>query len=280
MKYGFNLLLWTGHVTERDFPVLGKLKAAGYDGVEFPIFDGERAEFEHTGQAIKDAGLECTAVTIVPPAANPISPEAAVRAKAVDRLKWAIDCCVAGRSSLLCGPFHSPLGVFPGHGPTADERKHGADTLRIVAEFAASAGVTLAVEYVNRFECYFMTTAAEAAAMVKAVDHPRLRCMYDTFHAHIEEKSVAQAVATLAPYLVHLHVSENDRGTLGTGQVAWAETIAALEKARYDGWLMIEAFGRALKELIPATKIWRELYADPDEPWREGIRFLRERMPS
>jgi D-psicose/D-tagatose/L-ribulose 3-epimerase len=34
MKIGMNLLLWTGHVTEADFPTLGKLKAAGYDGEE------------------------------------------------------------------------------------------------------------------------------------------------------------------------------------------------------------------------------------------------------
>jgi D-psicose/D-tagatose/L-ribulose 3-epimerase len=238
------------------------------------------AEYQATGEAIKDAGLECTAVTIVPPEANPTSPDAGVRAKAVDRLKWAIDRCVAGGSKLLCGPFHSPLGVFPGHGPTEDERKHGADTLRKVADVAAGAGVTLAIEYVNRFECYFLTTAAETAALVKAVDHPQFRCMYDTFHAHIEEKRPADAIALLAPHLAHLHVSENDRGTLGTGQVAWRETFAALKKANYDGWLMIEGFGRALKELIPATKIWRELYPDPDEPWREGIKFMKSQTAS
>jgi D-psicose/D-tagatose/L-ribulose 3-epimerase len=51
MKIGFNLLLWTGHVTEENFPVIEKLKAAGYDGVEIPIFDvSNPAHFANIGQ--------------------------------------------------------------------------------------------------------------------------------------------------------------------------------------------------------------------------------------
>ena len=40
MKIGFNMLLWTPFVTEEHFPLFGKLKAAGYDGVEIPLFSG------------------------------------------------------------------------------------------------------------------------------------------------------------------------------------------------------------------------------------------------
>ena len=39
MKYGFNLLLWTGELGEEQMPVLNALKAMGYDGVELPIFN-------------------------------------------------------------------------------------------------------------------------------------------------------------------------------------------------------------------------------------------------
>lgn len=41
MKIGFNLLLWTTHLVEKDFYLLEKLKSAGYDGVEIPIFEGK-----------------------------------------------------------------------------------------------------------------------------------------------------------------------------------------------------------------------------------------------
>ena len=67
MEIGFNLLLWTGHVTEENFPVLEKLKAAGYDGVEIPIFDvSDPAHFTKIGRVLDDNGLSRCAVTICP----------------------------------------------------------------------------------------------------------------------------------------------------------------------------------------------------------------------
>jgi D-psicose/D-tagatose/L-ribulose 3-epimerase len=275
MQYGFNLLLWTGHVTEEFFPVLAKLKTAGYDGAEFPIFDGDAAHFKKLRKALEDNGLRRTAVTIVPPEASPISPDAAVRVKAVDRLKWATDMCATAGGEVLCGPFHSPLGVFSGAGPTADEKKWAADVLRQAAEYAAHRQVVLAIEYLNRFECYFLTTAADAKALVGAVNHPNFRAMYDTFHANIEEKFATPAIETLKGMLAHVHVSENDRGTPGSGHVAWAETFGALRRMGYDGWLTIEAFGRALPALAAATKIWRDLFPTPEEPYLKGIQFMK-----
>ncbi len=69
--------------------------------------------------------------------------------------------------------------------------------------------------------------------------------MYDTFHANIEEKDPVAAIKTIRKHMIHFHISENDRGTPGKGHVPWDETYKALRKAKYDGWLTIEAFGRA-----------------------------------
>ena len=64
MKIGFNLLLWTGSVTDAGFHLFGKLKSVGYDGVEIPIFDVINPEhFKDVGRAIKDNGIERHAVT-------------------------------------------------------------------------------------------------------------------------------------------------------------------------------------------------------------------------
>lgn len=276
MQFGFNLLLWTGHVSDEYFPILAKLKAAGYDGAEFPIFEGDAAHFKKLRRALEDNGLRSTAVTIVPPEASPISPEASVRAKAVDRLRWSIEMCATAGGEVLCGPFHSPLGVFSGAGPTADEKKWAADVLRQAAEFAAQQHIQLAIEYLNRFECYFLTTAADTKALVQAVNHPNFKAMYDTFHANVEEKSAGPAIETLRGMLTHVHISENDRGTPGSGHVAWAESFRTLRKIGYDGWLTIEAFGRALPALAAATKIWRDLFPTPDEPYLKGIQFMKE----
>src|SRR5262249_50051690 len=178
-----------------------------------------------------------------------------IRKKAVERLKWAAEMGAAAGGGLLCGPYHSPLAVFSGQGPTADEKKRAADVLRQAAEAAAKLKVKLAIEYLNRFECYFLTTAADARALVDRVNHPNFRTMYDSFHANIEEKTPTKGITTLGDRLIHVHISESDRGTPGTGMVHWDETFKALRQAKYDGWLVIEAFGRALPALAAATKV-------------------------
>ncbi|HEY8505115.1 MAG TPA: sugar phosphate isomerase/epimerase, partial [Gemmataceae bacterium] len=129
----------------------------------------------------------------------------------------------------------------------------------------------------NRFECYFLTTAADAKALVRAVNHPSFRTMYDTFHANIEEKDVAQAIRHISDVLAHVHISENDRGTPGTGHVQWDATFQTLREVNYDGWLVIEAFGRALPDLAAATRVWRDLFPSPDEVYTQGLKFMREK---
>ena len=66
MKTGFNLLLWTTHVTAEHLPLFETLKSVGYDGVEIPLFEGTPDHFHMVGQAIRDAGLGCTTVTVLP----------------------------------------------------------------------------------------------------------------------------------------------------------------------------------------------------------------------
>jgi D-psicose/D-tagatose/L-ribulose 3-epimerase len=277
MKTGMNLLLWTTHVTEEHFPLLGKLKQTGFDGVELPLFEGDANHYKKIAAELKKQGLDCTAVTVVGPEANPISPDAAVRKAAVERHKWAIEMTAILGGTHLCGPYHSPLAVFSGAGPTEDERKRAADTLRQSADIAQQHNVMLAIEYLNRFECYFLTTCAQAKDLVQSVNHPSFRTMYDTFHANIEEKDPTSAIKGLAPHFVHVHISENDRGTPGTGMVHWDESFKALREVKYDGWLVIEAFGRALPALAAATKVWRDLFPSPEEVYTKGLKFMKEK---
>lgn len=276
MKIGMNLLLWTAKVTAAHDPLLADLKKTGYDGVEIPVFEGSSAEYKILGAKLRDLGLGATAVTVMAPECSPISPDAKVRQAAVDRLKWVLDRSAEFGAEVLCGPLHSPLGVFSGTAPTYDERRRGAETLHKVAEHAAALKITLALEYLNRFEAYFLTTAADAVQLADRIDHPACGVMWDTFHAHIEEKDPATALAGMQRHLVHVHLSENDRGTPGTGQVNWPATFSTLRRLNYDRWVVIEAFGRALPDLAAATRVWRDLFADPRDVYTQGLAFIRQ----
>lgn len=278
IRYGMNLLLWTAHVTEEQYPLLADLKKTGYDGVEIPLFAGDAAHYKTLRKELDRQGLATTAVTVADKATNPVSPDAAIRAAGLARIKWAIEMCAILGCTHLAGPYHSALGEFTGQPPTADEKKWAVDVLRAASEFAAQHAVTLAIEYLNRFECYFLTTAADARALVKQVNHPSFRSMYDTFHANIEEKSPGSVIETFADVMSHVHISENDRGIPGTGMVHWDETFAALKKVGYSGWLTIEAFGRALPDLAAATKVWRDLFPSPEAVYRDGLAFMQAKM--
>ncbi len=275
MRVGMNLLLWTSHVTSAHYPVLDKLARAGFDGVEVPIFEGDEAHYKNIRRELQRAGLACSTITVSIPQASPISPDSAERAKALDRLKWVLDMTAAVGGDLLCGPYYCPLGVFSGNEPSEDEKKRAADVLRAGAEYAQKLNVRIAVEYLCRFETYFLNTAHDAAAFVERVNHPNLGTMYDTFHANIEEKHPPEALASIAKHLIHFHISENDRGTPGAGHVQWRETFRELRKMEYDGWLTIEAFSRVLPELAAATRVWRDFFPSSEDVYERGLKFVK-----
>ena len=277
MKVGMNLLVWTAFVTEEHFPILEKIKKTGYDGVEIPLFDGDAEHYKKIKKELDNLGLGCTAVTVVNADTNPISPDASIRKAALDRIKWALDMTSVMGGDLLAGPYHSALGVFSGQPPTADERKRAVEVLTQAADHAQKVKVKIAIEYLNRFECYFLTNALDAKNLVREINHPYFGTMYDTFHANIEEKNISQAIASMEDTYVHVHISENDRGTPGSGHVHWDETFKALRKAKYDGWLTIEAFGRALPDLAAATKIWRDMFPSPEDVYGNGFKFIKEK---
>ncbi|MBS0209655.1 MAG: sugar phosphate isomerase/epimerase [Planctomycetes bacterium] len=275
MKFGMNMLLWTDHLTEAHRPILENLKQLGYDGVELPVFDLNPDKFAAMGLWLDDLGLKRTAVTVRGPDDNPISPDAKIRQQGVEKNKLTLECCQAVGAEVLCGPYHSTLGQFSGAGPTADEWRWGVESMRQTAEHASTCGVTLAVEYLNRFECYLLTSAASTAKFVREVEHPSCRMMYDTFHANIEEKNIAEAIRACAPYTVHVHISENDRSTPGQGHVDWDTTFDTLKAVDYDGWMTVEAFGLALPSLVAATKIWRRMYDSEEQLAREALKFMK-----
>ena len=278
MKYGFNLLLWTGHVTDEHLPIFKALKKAGYDGVELPLFEGTPDHYARLGDHLDKLGLGVTTVSVLGAGHNSLSKDKAERKAALERAKWALDCTAALNANILAGPMHSEIGYFSGNGATAQERKHGLSFHRAAGDHAAKKNVRFAVEALNRFECYFLNTMAQLAEYLDEVDHPHVKAMYDTFHSNIEEKDPVAAIKTIKRHMIHVHISENDRGTPGKGHVPWDATYKALKAAKYDGWMTIEAFGRAIPALAAATRVWRDFFPNKEEVYKLGITNMRKGM--
>jgi len=276
MRFGMNLLMWTDTLTDEMLPLLDQMKEIGFDAVEIPCFDLDDLDnYAKWGKRFDEMGLSRSGTAVRGPDQNMISDDPAIRKAGVEANQRNLDCCAAAGCEVMAGPFHSALGQFSGKGATDDEWKWGVDCMREVAEHAEKVGVVLGVEYLNRFECYFLNTAADGARFCRDVNHPSCRMMYDTFHAHIEEKNVPDAIRSLSDCLAHVHISENDRSTPGTGNVRWDENFDTLKEIGYDNLMVVEAFGLALEKLVPATKIWRRMYESETQLATDALSFMK-----
>lgn len=278
VKLGMNLLLWGGDIDETHVPIVTALGQAGFDGVEIPVTGQSAATLKALKQSAADSGLALTTSTFVPPDVNPIDPDPAIRGGAVDYLKARIDECVALGGDLLIGGIYQAHKYFTGEAPTEQEWAWSRDYLRAAGEHAQQAGVRLGLEFLNRFEVHLINTAADAKRMCEDVGLANVGVLYDTHHANIEDPDPAKAIAGLGDHLFHMHLSESHRGTLGQGQVPWAETFAALNAANYQGWLTIEAFSTYDPALRQAANVWRNAFESEEQLYTDGLQFIRQQL--
>ena len=278
MKFGVNTFIWTAHFDRSSLPLLAAIKAAGFDGVEAPLFEPAQFASADIRRALADNGLECTVCSILTGGMNMISEDAAVRAKTRVHLEDCVKAAAEVGAKIIAGPLYSPVGLMTGRRRTAGEWQRAVDCYQAIGPVLSDYGVTIAIEPLNRFETYFLNTAADAVALCEAIGHPNVGILFDTFHANIEEKDVAAGYRTVGRHLKHVHACENDRGIPGTGHVDWPGVFQALRDVRYDGWLTIESFGFALGELSAAASIWRDIAPSPESIAFEGVKFLKRGM--
>jgi D-psicose/D-tagatose/L-ribulose 3-epimerase len=273
MKIGVNLLLWTSRLTPAHLPVLRLVKSLGYDGVEVPVFTGTPADYAEIGRMVAGEGLACAVAGTLRPGADPLSDDPTQRQAGRDHMHWLVDCAHELNADVIAGPFHQPLAQFSGTGITPGEWDRLVASQTDMANYAG--GLRLAIEPLNRFECYALNTAAQASHLVKAVNRSNYGYLHDTFHANIEEANPIGALTSTLPQVSHFHVSENHRGTPGTGHAAILPALKALKSAAYDHWISVEAFGQALPDIAAATKIWRPLFETETQLVTDAIALIR-----
>lgn len=275
MRFGVNTLIWSGSFEPDKFP-FGKFKEVGIDGIEIPVFTPSDLDASAVRRTCEAHALNVHFCSVNPEGMNPISTEPEVRARTIEHWKTVIRTAADAGADQIAGPTHAPVGYLPGRRRTADEWKWGIECHQALVDDLADADITLAVEPLNRFETYFLNTAADAVRFVEEIGSERVGILLDTFHQNIEDKDVAAAYTTCGKHLMHVHTCENDRGTPGSGHIDWPGVLRAIKDLGYDRWLTIESFNAHIPELSAATAIWRDLADSMDDIAIEGTRFLRD----
>jgi D-psicose/D-tagatose/L-ribulose 3-epimerase len=280
MQLGANTYIWALEFGPDHFAVLPRLKAAGFDGVEIPIVDPARFPAAAIRGAVASAGLKATACTFLPKDASLVHADEGARRRGRRHVEACLGAAAELGATVLGGPLYAPVGTFTGTRRTAGEWERLVDSWRALAPIVERSGVTVAIEPLNRFETYVLNTVADGVALCDAVHTSAVGLLVDTFHANIEEKSLADALRLAGRHLVHVHTCENDRGTPGTGHVDWPVLVPTLRAIGYDRWLTIESFGFSLGAISAAASIWRDLAPTPESIAIDGVRYLRHLLES
>jgi D-psicose/D-tagatose/L-ribulose 3-epimerase len=278
MKLGVNTFIWSADFTPANLSLLPRIRDAGFDGVEVPLAQPAQFRTAEIRRGLEAHGLACTVCSIILKEFSLVSDDADVRRRTLVHLQDIVKTTADLGATMLDGPLYAPVGYLPGRRRTDDEWQRAIEGYQALAPTLAAHGVTLAIEPLNRFETFFLNTTADAVALCDAVDHPAVGIAFDTFHANIEEKHVPDACRAAARHLKHVQVSENDRGTPGSGHVAWADLFRALADVGYGDWLTIESFGPNLGDFSAAVCIWRDIEPTPDTIAFEGLKFLRQHV--
>lgn len=275
-KIGVSGFAWARHFGPDRLKILAPLHEHGLRGFEVPMFDPNMIDAEPLRREMEKRELECTVCAILPANVNPISPDAGVRARAVEHLKDCIRKTAELGSRLLCGPLYAPIGYLQDRRRTAEEWEWAVTCFQPLGEVLEKHHVDLAIEPVNRSETFFLRKASEAAQLCDRIHHPRIGVTLDTFHANIEEKTIRGAVGDCRTQLKHIHVSENDRGRLGSGHVDFRGLIAELLATGYSGYLMIEGFGFLPGECDSLAGLLGIFDGSPEEIAYGGAEYLRK----
>jgi D-psicose/D-tagatose/L-ribulose 3-epimerase len=254
---------------------LARIAAAGCDGVELP---GEPEQYTAAEVRRLLARHRLTPVALTASCKAPETrrdfahPDPAVRcdaiAHAVRCLRFAAELGAPVVQMLPSGETRlAPLA-------TRDEEwRCSVESMRSAAREAERLGLRLAVEPLNRYEAYLVTSAAEALEYLDAVGSPAAGLTLDLFHANIEGRTIEGAIRAAGARLWHVHVADTNRQGLGRGHLDVAACLAALLDVGYDGALVIEATApgpnpfRPIKDARSADVV--------DEFLRESVAALR-----
>ena len=277
VTHGIHAMVWTGGWSpEQARHAIASSAAAGYDLVEISLIDPDAFDAAMTADLLAEHGLAVSASLGLSADTDVSSEDPDVVARGRDRLSRALDVVRDAGGKTLCGVLYSKLGTY---GAPATERglENSRESIAWLADRAAASGITLALEFCNRYETNVLNTTAQTLGFIDQVGRPNVMAHLDTYHMNIEERSLGEAVraAAAAGRLGYVHVGESHRGALGTGSIAWEEFFAALRGVGYDGVVTFESFSSEVvhRTLSNDLAIWRNLWTDGHALARDALAF-------
>jgi sugar phosphate isomerase/epimerase len=228
--------------------------ALGYDGLEIAPFtlstspekisSAEAAKIRATVEA---SGLAVTGLhwlLVKPDGLSLTDPDSAVRERTIEvMIRLTALCAELGGAVLVHGsPKQRAIAAGESHATALSRLRDG---LALAGSAAAKAGVIYCIEPLSPRETALINTVAEAAELVRAIDHPNLRTMIDCSAAGLTEtEPVPDLIDRWLPtgLIAHVQVNDPNRRGPGQGEMKFGSILAALRRHDYAGTVAVEPF--------------------------------------
>jgi D-psicose/D-tagatose/L-ribulose 3-epimerase len=279
IKYGVSTWLWTSpFTTDSIADLFPKISRMGFDVVEIAVEDPALIDVKKVKEALQRYNLKVAICGAFGPSRDLTSEDTTVHKNCFSYIDACLDFCVQLEAGFLGGPMYSAVGKARMLPPEKRRKEWdlAVKNLRVVCQMASERGLQIALEPLNRFESDLVNNVEDVSRMVNDIDHPAACIMLDGFHMNIEERNVEEAIKKAGKKLIHMQVSENYRGTPGTGQTRWDSYAKGLEAINYSGTVTIESFTPDNKELAGAVCFWHPMADSQDGFASEGLAFLKQ----
>jgi D-psicose/D-tagatose/L-ribulose 3-epimerase len=277
-KFGVHALVWSGSwgAKECDYAV-SSTKEAGYDIIELPAFSPADMDIAAIQKALEAHEVEATCSLGLGFDNDINSADADSVARGEQTLNDALSMVRDIGGTYLGGVVFSALGPYL-EMPTQKGRENSQAVIGRLADRAKASGITVGLEFVNRYESNLLNTSAQTVEYIKEVGSDNLVVHLDSYHMNIEENNFRDPVFDAGDLLGYVHIGENHRGYLGQGHINFPELFTALADADYDGVITFESFSSKVvdPELSTILRIWRNMWENSMDLAVQARRFMGE----
>jgi D-psicose/D-tagatose/L-ribulose 3-epimerase len=261
---GIHALVWVGGWSPEECEkAVASTAEAGYDLIEIPALDPARIDILSTKASLERHGLQSGLSLGLTLDTDINSEDTDCVSRGRDTLMAALKVASGIGSGYLGGVLFGALAKYPR--PTTEKaRANSAAVIKELAQEAGKDGITIGLEFVNRYESNLLNTVRQTLDYIDLVGEENVVVHADVYHINIEENGYRTPILTCGDRLGYVHVGESHRGYLGTGTINFPEFFGALNEVGYTGPITFESFSSAVvdPQLSNTLAVWRNLWDD------------------
>jgi D-psicose/D-tagatose/L-ribulose 3-epimerase len=278
--FGVHALVWTGGWSPDEAELaISSTARAGFDIIEIPALDPSRIDIADTRRRLEAHGLRAS-LSLGLSFDTDINSEDLERVEGGRRtLASALEVTRGVGGTYLGGVIFGAMGKYLE--PTTElARRNSAAVIKELAQEAAKEGITIGLEFVNRYESNLLNTVQQTLDYMDIVDEDNVVVHADVYHINIEENGYRAPLLACGDRLGYVHIGESNRGYLGQGTIDFDEVFGALADLDYTGPMTFESFSSAVvdPQFSSSLAVWRNLWSDGMDLATHARAFMADGM--